>query len=596
MNRKLVQFLLAGLLMTQVVGGQTRPTADSPQDSPRRAGASAEGQQQTTNTTIERLLRERRSEEEIVRRIQDAMQSGTAQFDISPTALLDLHKKGASDRVLNAMMADGSVRYGRPGALAAGPSSSTPFVGADALNPQPFPPKSRVPAILARMQLSKGPAIRISGLQPAVPMSVTQVIHEQSMQTLAERRAPAPSQPRPQSNTTPAVALRSAPPTMMMARTNSVGTIGPTRTMGATTDPATGGTDPTGGTTPPAGTPGTTSGSTPGTTVAGQPSAGATPTGTTPTGTQTSGTSISKDAMLHAPKPIDPCILISNKPVVKTVSGRAHDIYFTPDPGNGNTPNNQYTLVGCNFGAAQGQGDVHLVANFHNNPSPVKLGIDSWSDTLIVVTFNPNFQNEYDMDNVTLVVTSGTGASTQITGNHFVATRRSRSLEHVPNSLVKLPSITLTTDQFVSPVTSQTLQLANMPPTTLRGTIFFYVDTQIWSSNVGDGYPQQRISFSDWIDFSKLHPGYQLDDTAQTFVVSGPTLSSGFNIDVNAEASCKYSDTVLGASMQGSSLGIGVQPAECNDGGKFIFAYYGLGLSVTGPAGDKLDVWQSGLN
>jgi hypothetical protein len=50
------------------------------------------------------------------------------------------------------------------------------------------------------------------------------------------------------------------------------------------------------------------------------------------------------------------------------------------------------------------------------------------------------------------------------------------------------------------------------------------------------------------------------------------------------------------ANMQGSSMLVGIQPEECDDGGKFIFAYYGLAISVIGPVGDKLDPWQAGVN
>jgi hypothetical protein len=38
-----------------------------------------------------------------------------------------------------------------------------------------------------------------------------------------------------------------------------------------------------------------------------------------------------------------------------------------------------------------------------------------------------------------------------------------------------------------------------------------------------------------------------------------------------------------------------VQPAECDNSGKFIYAYYGLQLSVTGPKGDLLDPWPGNL-
>lgn len=303
-------------------------------------------------------------------------------------------------------------------------------------------------------------------------------------------------------------------------------------------------------------------------------------------------------AMTHAPAPISACRFNSTTPVVETVSGRSpKNVYFTPDPGSDtSSPSNQYTIRGCNFGAAQGQGEVHLVGAFQNNQTPVKLGIDSWSDNLIVVSFNPTFQNEYDLDNITLVVTNANGLSLQLAGNHFVARRGSRPLTRIPNSLVKLPTTYLATDKFVSPATPQNLQLAKMPATSLSASILFYVSTALWTSNAGDGYPQERFSFTDTIDFSKLHSGFAVDPNIQTFVPSSATLSSGNGVFVDSGGTCKFYDTVVTATMQGSTMLLGVQPEECDDSGKFIFAYYGLSISVTGPVGEKLDPWQNGLN
>ena len=111
------------------------------------------------------------------------------------------------------------------------------------------------------------------------------------------------------------------------------------------------------------------------------------------------------------------------------------------------------------------------------------------------------------------------------------------------------------------------------------------MNTALWTSNAGDGYPQQRLSFTDVVDFSKLHSGFVVDPNVQTFVPSIINFSD-----------CKFQDTVVSATMQGSSMLVGVQPEECDDGGKFIFAYYGLAISVIGPVGDKLDPWQAGVN
>ena len=86
------------------------------------------------------------------------------------------------------------------------------------------------------------------------------------------------------------------------------------------------------------------------------------------------------------------------------------------------------------------------------------------------------------------------------------------------------------------------------------------------------------ISWGEFIDVSKMRPGFVLDTDVQTLILGNPSLGWG---------SCKFFDVPIGASMQGNKLGIGVQPEECDKDGKFIYAYYGLNLSVTGPKGPQ---------
>jgi hypothetical protein len=285
--------------------------------------------------------------------------------------------------------------------------------------------------------------------------------------------------------------------------------------------------------------------------------------------------------------------LFTTDPVVESVSGRLHDIVLTPDPGNGQYPNNQFTIRGCNFGAVQGQ--VHVYGPFINNSTPVQLGIDSWNDNQILVTFNPKFQNEYDLNkNLTLAVVRTDGHNTQLPGISFYATRESRPLTRIPQSLVKLPNTYLQIDDYVSPVTSASLHDLGLNQPAQPASAVFWVYTPIWTSNAGDGYPPNRMSFSDSVDFSQLRAGFAIDPNIQTFVGKyAPDL--GLSIIVGDGGSCKYFDVQVSANMQGSKLGVGVQPAECDNSGKFIYAYYGVEVSVIGPKGDLLDPWPNGL-
>src|SRR5215467_926858 len=512
------------------------------------AATAQQEQKRMTNSDVVRMVQERRSESEIIREIRAAFQSGGAAFDVSPTALVELHKAGVSNNILNAMMGDGA-KPGTGGTLVANTAPARGAKSADGLNPQPLPPNARVQERLSHTKLATGPVLKLSGARPSLDPNVMQALQQQSTQAHMEKGQfglPAMKSGPPSSVNGPGK-MPTTQRSMLLSQGKGIGQLGAGKTMGA--DGSSG--DPA-GSSPPNPTGGTTPGSTPGNPGGATPGAGSnTPPGTN--GGAPSGKPISTAAMTHAPAPISACRFNATTPVVESVSGRSpKSIYFTPDPGNdANNPSNQYTIRGCNFGAARGQGDVHLVGAFQNNPSPVRLGIDNWSDNLIVVTLDPIFRNEYDLDNIALVVTNANGLSVQLPGNHFVARRASRSLTRIPNSLVKLPTTYLATDKFVSPATAQNVQLAKMPKTSLSASILFYVTTALWTSNAGDGYPPQRLSFVDAIDFGKLHSGFAVDPDIQTFVPSSASLSPDFGF---GGGSCKFDDTVVTASMQGSSM------------------------------------------
>ncbi len=509
--------------------------------------------------------------------IISSIRSSNHQFDFSRENLQALHDAHASPAVLVAMC-DGSARSCP--ALQGNSAPATPGSKLE-LNPQPFPPRvapSTTPANAASLQrgkslakslqLKNGPKIDISNAPlRAMDSGIAQVLQQESAETHNLK-----------------LALRSG-------NFSSGGQTGLAHLEDATDPAADGSTpgDPTGG------SPG--GGSTPpgGKSKGGfQPGANPVIAGTPSTNV---GNGVGQNSLVQraakANQPISACRFTAD-PVIENVSGRLHNIVFTPDPGSGQYPNNQYVIRGCNYGDIQGQ--VKVFGAFINNPSPVNLGIDSWTDSLILVTFNPAFQNEYDLKSITLTVVRKDGHSTQLPGISFYASRVSRPLARVPHSIVKLPTDYFQIKDLVSPVTTSSLQSAGLSPIPQPASAVFYLYDPIWSSNVGDGYPQNRLSFSDSIDITKLRSGFVLDPGIQSFVAGGPTnfLGSGSSVGVDG-GSCKYADTELSAATQGNSLLIGVQPAECDNSGKFIYALYGLEVSVTGPKGNLLDPWPSGL-
>ncbi len=498
--------------------------------------------------------------------ILSSVRSSRGNFDLSPSGCSALRQAHVSEQVMNAM-GDGSVR---------------PCAGGVASG-------DRAKKLAKALQMKSGSNLKLAGVAGGVDPAVLETLKAQSAAAHKEKLAP-PAKIQATNGGTPAQrALATNTRTNQLISTPSATQIGPTHTMGSGTDPATGGsgTDPTTGSSDPAGTPG---GSQPG----GTPDGG-TPlqqAGNPPTQPGSSGqNSLSlMERATHAPQPISMCRFTTD-PVVETVSGRQHDVVLTPDPGSGQYPANQYTIRGCNFGSVQGK--VQIYGPFINNPSPVQLGIDSWDDNQILVTFKPTFQNEYDLkSNLTLAVVRTDGHNAKMPGVSFYATRLSRSLTRIPQSLVKVPTTHFDVNAYVSPVTGQALQQWFLSPPTQPASAVFWLYDAIWTSNVGDGYPPNRLSYSDSIDFSQLRSGFTLDPNLQTIVGKYYPDLSGVGLD---SGSCKYMDVVVSANMQGSNLLVGVQPAECDNSGKFIYAYYGLQLSVTGPKGDLLDPWPGSL-
>ncbi len=493
--------------------------------------------------------------------VMSSVRSSRGSFDLSPSGCNALRQAHVSEQILNAM----------------GDGSTPPCAGRAASG-------ERAKVLAKSLKLKMGPKIKIASAgRVAADPSILKTLQDQSVAAHKEKIAPRAILRTSNGTGANGRALATNARTSQLISASAPNQIGPGHTMGSGTDPATGGSDPAG--TPPAGS---------------QPSS--TPAGGTPL--QQSGTPPSQAgnsggqslSIMERAATAHPSMSMCNfttDPVIETVSGKLHGIVLTPDPGSGQYPNNQYTIRGCNFGSVQGQ--VQIYGPFINNPSPVQLGIDSWNDSQILVTFSPTFQNEYDLSkNITLAVVRTDGHNTQMPGISFYATRASRPLARIPQSIVKLPTTYLERNAYVSPVSGSSLQPLGLNPPSQTASAVFFIYDPIWSSNVGDGYPPNRLSFSDSIDFSQLHPGFALDSNLQTLVgpYSPDLNSTGIGVD---GGSCKYLDTVVSANMQGNNLLVGVQPAECDNSGKFIFAYYGLQLSVTGPKGDLLDPWPSGL-
>ena len=362
--------------------------------------------------------------------ILSSVQSSRGTSDLSPSGCNALRQAHVSEQVLNAM-GDGSVRPCAGDAAASG---------------------DRARKVAKSLQLKSGSNLKIAGVGPAMDPAVLETLKAQSAAAHKEKLAP-PAKIQASKAEPPRSALWPRTRGQPAHQPSSATQIGPAHTMGAGTDPATGGsgTDPA---SDPAGTP-------PG---GSQP--GSTPDGGTPL--QQAGNPPSQPGVIGAEFVVDHGASQVRAPADQHVplydGSRGRDrqrasthVVLTPDPGNGQYPANQYTIRGCNFGSVQGK--VQIYGPFINNPTPVQLGIDSWDDNQILVTFNPKFQNEYDLNSkLTLAVVRTDGHDAKMAGVSFYATRVSRSLERIPQSLVKVPTTHFDVNAYVSPVTGPALK------------------------------------------------------------------------------------------------------------------------------------------
>ena len=265
------------------------------------------------------------------------------------------------------------------------------------------------------------------------------------------------------------------------------------------------------------------------------------------------------------------CVALRRIPVVETVSGRQHAMVLTPDPGSGQYPANQYTIRGCNFGSVQG----NVQSTDHSSTTPVQCNSAlTWDDNQILVTFNPKFQNEYDLSSkLTLAVVRTDGHNTKMPGVSFYATRVSRSLARIPQSLVKVPTTHFDVQRLREPGDgSGSAGVFAHSADPAASAVFWLYDRSgpaMWATATRrtaclTATRSTSASFgldTRWIRTCKR--------SSENTTPTCPAMASH-------SGSCKYMDVLVSANMQGSNLLVGVQPAECDNYGKFIYAYYGL--------------------
>jgi len=543
-------------LYTVILSAALIAIAAAPPASSQAAPTQRDGTQQTrmTNAEVLRLLKERRTEAEIVRNIKSAIQSGTAAFDLSPNALIALHQAGASNTVLNAMMGDGSVRPARsnsgaytgttkPGARLGDKDPGPIQKSADDLNPQPLPPNQRslrLSAVKVESPVKNSNAAQVPGtanwneIIAVLEKEKSGAQLEASQMTNATLLRPTHQQQTTPLNTTSASGTQTGSPT------------------GTASSAATANT-------------GLLSNQAP------QKRQPPQPTGATP---------VNPLAVIPAGARTGPAITCSHDPTMRilTISGVEGPAAFSPNPRY-----TLYTIAGCSFGDIGSVAKVYL----YDGAFTLPFQIQEWTDNGIKIALDPNLTGVSDHENATLMVVRADGKQAKAACK-FYAARETRMLPYIPRANFSLNKFTPTdTSAFQATYTSPST--ANSVP-----NIDGYTAEVSWADPKAD-YNKDHPNFSVWMpggediyDLTHLQPGFVVESATLCYrnleCVSGALHTEG-----------KFSSSVAGREVRVQWQGQTCTVANC--GGAFqgdcfvqpASSNYALNVMVTGPRG--VDPW-----
>lgn len=232
------------------------------------------------------------------------------------------------------------------------------------------------------------------------------------------------------------------------------------------------------------------------------------------------------------------CSMDATPRIFRVNGGQAPGI-FTPE-----AKYNQYTIVGCSFGDQQGTAHIFANGGFSAN-----LDIDYWSNNGITAHLDSSLAGVLDQNNVTLVVVPVGQQQLQSSGYRFYAARGMpmpdgsdqevqlgyNSMQQSSASLFNIPNLMLGFDQL-PPNTGSSFPSFTFQGTPVAGWIFRYGYGHCDRMGVGrtaDCYANGNVPCngtacsdffgisnggtnwplkSDTWDFSKLTPGFQIND------------------------------------------------------------------------------------
>jgi hypothetical protein len=604
MRRRLACFaLVIGMWSVSVFGQQSPSTsAAGPQGDPPRTQrpggdpsakpTGQNGEAVLTNADVIRMVKAGVPDSAIIASIH----SRPAKFDVSPEALVRLHKEGVSEEILQAMTARGeaaSSASGSTGGTQAGSPGNSANLKAPPVVPQPKtaikPTAEQTKAALMKLKSAPRKLSPVITANPRTAQAETMAVAALQQQKQAVQSG------RVMSATGDPAGGQSTPP-------GTPGGSGP-----GSNNPAGGGSNPnpnspnpnnpSGGQNPTGGLPSKPSGGSSRTATASSVAVAQAPIRAA--APPSSGGSLGNMSALQRNVSIDPCNLPNLPPTVKGLNSQGYygPAVFSQDPAY-----NPFWVIGCHFGNTQGRAYL----NTASSQKLTDLQIVSWSDTLVKVALDPSMVDVPDQDNVTLVIVPAAGQPGQKSGFKFFAMRREYLLPSIPQSQVALAQITDDGGKGVPPWYSSPYQGTWYSESTQTGNTQAQVIAQGLNADQGMTAGADRNAWyrfgggTDVYDFTMLKPGFyvskfQIDE--HTFPVCFPNPGFTFSLEVGET---DYDDGFWNAQYNQIENKIHVDFAErhCHavNGSDSSNSTYALNVWVKGPAlSPGSSLWQAGV-
>jgi hypothetical protein len=536
----------------------------------RATGAQNRSGATLTNADVVQMVKAGKSDSAIIA----AIRSRNVKFDFSGQQLLDMHDRGVSSAVLQAMFTSGggapAVRKSLEAQLAVSPRTPKKTIRM-ASNPRVRDATATILTVLQKQRQAADAEIAQTKLRvqtsaqtgllggPAQPQSAagaagTPTAQAQTAQPVGATNAPRDSR----------VSLA---PSTTLQRAPASGLLGAERTSSASSNTLSqGGLLTQGGNT---------------TAVQNTRQVNGSPSGSGTSGTGGANGNMSR--IVRAPRTMQATALIcAQDPSFRiiTVSGSSTPGTFTPADAY-----NLYTIKGCSFGdqaptASQEPTDwVHVYGpGTFNGQFEIKF----WSDNEIDVSLDPSLSGYLDLHNLTLVVKRKDGQQTEKGGFSFYAARQPVLLRSIPSSWVKLPAMwngpNALTSTYYSPVSTAPDAAVRSSGATAYVHRFF----------VGAKFDPTNVS--DYYDLSHLAPGWTADPQNPPELTPYDANCPGAPYTVTY----KESFGMWTAQWDGDGIRVTLEDTSCS--GVVVWApwgnysnltssFYGLKVWVIGPRG-----------